>query len=632
MKKIILVCIMAVLTFTLASCSFFDTMPKIAGDVTQIASEEELKKLFTKYEKSQHRYWYDMDFGGNLFTNEKTVSGVEPTADANGADYTKTNTQVEGVDEGDIIKVDSNYIYKLSEVGFVIVKVTDGTMEIVYQTKLENYVPIEVYIKDDMLVLIGGTYENAVYQGTRAIEPGICTWNFYQHETNIRVYNIADRTNPELLQNFNVTGYYLTSRIINNQLTYAVNYTNFNGYLEEDNVVIPMITDNLTGIKSDIATDDIYHFDKIINLGYLIIGSVDLAGTAKLENKAYLGVGGIIYVSENNLYVATADYPNHWFNGNDQSYDTYTHIARFSLDTLLCTASCKVDGTINDRFSMDEYNGYFRVASTVDTGFSSNNQRYSKVYVFNNNLKQVGLIDNIAPGERIYSVRFNKEEGALVTFQKIDPLFNLDLSDPTNPTISKGLKENGVSFYLHYIEGTDYVIGVGRDTVDSGKGFAYYQGIKVSLYDMSSGEAVNVGTEIIGNRSSYTEALYEPKAILYDKDRDIFALPIESWESTSEQNYYDERLVQQGLYVFGFSQGKLVKKAVLGNIDSVEYDNWYDYYDLQHDYVRRGARIGNYIYTISDKKIVSYNLNDFTMKTSLVIAEYPTAEEMFPNK
>ena len=104
-------------------------------------------------------------------------------------------------------------------------------------------------------------------------------------------------------------------------------------------------------------------------------------------------------------------------------------------------AKTRVNGYLNDSFSIDEYNGYLRLVTTVD--------RTNAVYVLDEKLEETGKIENLAKDERIYSARFMGDIGYFVTYRETDPLFSVDLSDPANPKIIGELKIPGFSEYLH---------------------------------------------------------------------------------------------------------------------------------------------------------------------------------------
>src|SRR5690606_32583862 len=109
------------------------------------------------------------------------------------------------------------------------------------------------------------------------------------------------------------------------------------------------------------------------------------------------------------------------------------------------------------------------------------------LYVLEQNgseLEVVGEINDIAPGEHTYSVRFMEERAYVVTFVKVDPLFSIDLSDPTNPTIAGELKIPGYTDYLQAMN-DDFLIGVGRatDSVSDGGTWTLFRELQLSLFD-----------------------------------------------------------------------------------------------------------------------------------------------------
>jgi uncharacterized secreted protein with C-terminal beta-propeller domain len=627
MISILLVLIVGAGAILLASCT--GEKGSIENGLGSFSSREQIINRIKAYEKL---YNVSNLFSKNdIFARDNMdVMQESDYAASNGAgdDYTRTNTQVEGVDEGDIIKVDGANIYILNQSGFYIVRTIEGELETLCEIKLGNYVPYEMYLDGDTLILIGGIYVPDNYYNSidLAIVPG-CRWYPGTQKTDIRLYDISDRTAPVLTRQQTIWGNYNTSRLIDGTLYYIINYY---FYCDQEETYFPKISDSAVdgGAEKEIDASNIKFFEDIPNYNYLITGSIRTSG-ADAMLQAYLGAGNNIYVSGDNLYVTSTDYSANYIRKifsvtYDYSGKAKTRIIRIRLQDLAFTGKTTVEGTVKDRYSLDEYNGYLRVATT--TSYYTDNKReiYSSVFVLDGDLRTVGTITNIAPGETIYAVRFNKEEGSIVTFVQTDPLFKLNLSDPTNPTISEGLKKDGVSYYLHYIEGTDYVIGLGRDTIVNQNGFTEWKGLEVVLYDYSGAEAVILGRYVIGNACSYAEALYNPKAILYDKDRDLFAFAAEEWFYEPGPYYYGSYYqAGQSLYVFGFSTGELTLKAKLTDIGpEMNYDDWYDYYNYCFSFIKRGARIGNHIYTISDRYVTSYSLADFSEVDKLELAEY----------
>jgi|LGVF01.2.fsa_nt_gb uncharacterized secreted protein with C-terminal beta-propeller domain len=550
-----------------------------------------------------------------VFQSESMSGSIMDTS------YSETNVQTEGLDEGDIVKTDGQYIYKLNDKGCFIISANSGQLEVTTSILIENYVPKELYISGDTLIIIGGLYDNS-YQPYFSVQPLVECLSYYScSKTDIRVYDITEKDSPVLDRQIELDGNFYTSRLKleDNKLFFMVNYHFYNTY--DENAFIPKIKDTALndGEQTLMPAENLYYYDDLVNYNYLIFGEIDLdEPDTSSKITAHLGLGGQIYVSSENIYVSTYDHQSIYLRNilgwvRESEVAGRTRIVKIALDTLTQTAVGNVEGAINDRYWLDEYDGHLRVAthSSVWGGESYNN-----VFVLDEDLNTVGEIKNIAPDETIYSVRFNEETGSLVTFKIIDPYFNLDLSDPTNPLISTGLKEDGVSYYIHYIENTDYTIGIGKmsEVVQTSWGErVVWTGLKVSLYNNSSGEAVNVNTVVLEG-SCWAELFYNPKALLYDAENGLFAFGYENWQY---DNNYSYNSMQQGLAVFSFDveealdEDKLTYEGTLTNLTEIDpYDSGY-YYNY-HSFVERGITIDDYIYTISHNYVKSYTISDLT--------------------
>jgi uncharacterized secreted protein with C-terminal beta-propeller domain len=256
----------------------------------------------------------------------------------------------------------------------------------------------------------------------------------------------------------------------------------------------------------------------------------------------------------------------------------------------------EVPGYVLNQFSMDEYNNNFRIATT--TGSWSQNQ-LNNVYILDSNLQIIGKLEDLAQGERIYSVRFLGEKGYLVTFRQMDPLFVIDLSNPTNPTVLGYLKIPGVSDYLHPYDET-HVIGVGVDATEQGR----VQGMKLSLFDVSDvSNPKEISKYIIGERGTYSEALSDHKAFLFSKDKNLLVIPVSLAEKDYQQTW-------QGAYVFNvdLSNGFVLKGRITHENETINRTEYY-YYDYQSQ-IRRSLFMDNVLYTLSGKMIKMNNLSD----------------------
>jgi uncharacterized secreted protein with C-terminal beta-propeller domain len=229
-------------------------------------------------------------------------------------------------------------------------------------------------------------------------------------------------------------------------------------------------------------------------------------------------------------------------------------------------------------------------------------------------LNVVGELEDLAPGEEIYSARFMGDRFYLVTFRKIDPLFVIDLTEPTNPKILGQLKVTGYSDYLHPYD-ENHLIGIGKETEAAEEGdFAWYQGVKISLFDVSDvSNPVEVAKFEIGDRGTESPVLHDHKALLFDKSRNLLVIPVLVAEI--DPNDYDEvpdsaygEFVWQGAYVFNISTDGLELRDKITHLDDND-DLLKSGYWFYSDYaVERSLYIDDVLYTISDMKIKMNNL------------------------
>jgi uncharacterized secreted protein with C-terminal beta-propeller domain len=313
-----------------------------------------------------------------------------------------------------------------------------------------------------------------------------------------------------------------------------------------------------------------------------------------------MGGASTMYVSSDNMYVT---YPT-WIEGQ------YTAIYRVSINggSLVFEAKGSVPGYVLNQYSMDEHSEYFRVATNWNGGTQMNN-----VYVLNMSLAVVGRLENLAKNEDLHSVRFMGDKVYLVTFQKIDPLFVIDLSQPTNPQVLGELKIPGYSDYLHPYDEA-HLIGVGKETVEAEEGdFAWYQGLKLSLFDVSNvNDPMQLAKYVIGDRGTDSAVLSDPKAFLFDKPKDLLVIPVNLFD-IDETKYPPGpstygTFVWQGAYVFDLTptDGFVLRGNIthIANLDDLyNGDNW----------VNRALYIGNTLYTISNAKVKLSSLEDLAL-------------------
>ncbi len=267
-------------------------------------------------------------------------------------------------------------------------------------------------------------------------------------------------------------------------------------------------------------------------------------------------------------------------------------------------------GNVLNQFSMDEYNGYLRIATTTDNWRTASKNH---VYVLDKTLKIVGKLEDLAKGERIYSVRFLGDKGYMVTFRQIDPLFVIDLA-PTNPKVLGFLKIPGVSDYIHPYDET-HIIGLGRDATEQGR----IKGLKLALFDVSNVEnPKEISSFIIGESGTYSEAIYDHKAFLFSKAKNLLVIPA----SVTENNTYN---AFQGAYVFNINieDGIHLKGRITHENKTTENKYYYEYLSQ----VSRSLYIGNVLYTVSKKMIKANDLEDLKELNNIIIQKQ---ENIYP--
>ena len=236
------------------------------------------------------------------------------------------------------------------------------------------------------------------------------------------------------------------------------------------------------------------------------------------------------------------------------------------------------------------------------------------VYVLDSDLKIVGKLEDMAGGERIYSVRFLGDKAYMVTFRQTDPLFVIDLSSPQNPKVLGYLKIPGVSDYLHPYDET-HVIGVGRDASEQGR----ITGMKLSLFDVSNvSSPIEVSKYIIGGQGTSSDALYDHKAFLFDKKKNLLVIPVSEY-GANWQNYW------QGAYVFNLELANgFAMKGKITHQNNTENSTYY--YDWNSQ-IRRSLFIENTLYTISNKMVKMNSLSDLSEINKV---EFPVQETGYP--
>lgn len=534
-----------------------------------IKSKKHLSKLLRAH---QPRYYAGFRTGLTVLSNATAAPGAQESA----TPFSSTLVQVAGVDEGDIVKNDANYIYQINQGRVFVISAFPDSPSLVDTLDFTDgsFYPQELYLDAQHLVVVGTAFS--------APPGGESTSYFSTSTVKALVYDIADPTHLIKIREVEIEGDWVASRKLGSSLyLVARKYPAFYELLQDAEAphprrgLLPKFRDSATGGKFHaLRVRNCFYFPDFDDPNYLIIAGVDLSDSnSELDVNAYLGAGEMVYASTQNLYV-TASRPIDIFFAPQLALETgsavtnvpsgsaaaistaagtvieppepvlltdddeRTDIYKFSLSDSRAAfvAMGDVPGSILNQYSMDENGGYFRVATTEHGWWNGTGEDRNNIIVFEGEMAVVGSASNIAVGEQIYAARFLGNRAFLVTFQQIDPLFAVDLTDPANPTIVGQLILPGYSnFLLPYDE--NHLIGIGKDVIIAEdhtdgdvpwwNGAAFFQGMKLAMFDVTDlHNPVLLHSVGIGDRGTESPALYDPHAILFDRPSDLLAFPV----------------------------------------------------------------------------------------------------------
>ena len=597
-----------------------------ASGLKTFTSFDELKSFLTTNMKDATQNFKDISvYQPGLLQRSLSPQGgttLTPAFATSVPDYSTTNVQVAGVDEGDIVKTDGQYIYVVSNSNVYIINASQPSQAgIVSKIPINQTVQPSIYLDGDKLVVLEkGLVFYPLLRPSIALPFG-STYDFSNGVNVIaNVYDISNKTDPVLTRTVNFNGTLVDSRMIGDYVYIVVNQiaATYTGNVANLDVLLPRIeVDNRSTVVQPSAIrylslpDVAYYFTTVI--------AINVANDSQQPTYETLltGATASIYVSLSNMYVTIPD-TTVWgtpTSSNIDSQETIICRAKLDAENVTFVAQGNVPGYVLNQYSMDEYNGHFRVATTRGWGAESTNY----LTVLNMNLNITGSISNFDPGERIYAARFIQDRCYLDTFQQVDPFYVIDLSNPNQPKILGSLKISGFSGYLQPYD-ANHIIGVGKNATPSTQGYTeLFQGVQVSLFDVSNvSNPIRVANYLIGDRGSDTPVLQDPKAFLFDATKSLMVIPVsvalinqtamnQTWITPSILPQYGQ-LVFQGAYVFNvtLTNGFVLKGTVTDIQNSTQL--WNPNY-----YITRSLYIGSMLYTVSNAEVKINNLQDLSL-------------------
>lgn len=559
---------------------------------------------------------------GNAAKDESADMDLSEGSKEGGKDYSTTNLQMEGVDESDIAKIDGSYIYTVEDKYIVITDIRDGKLE-----EVTRFLPkdcgaadrvMEIYVDGDQLILVVQGYETSLDGNSKAgsdketsdketsdketkdeensdketavsdvaKDGAFCYKMNGKSTTQIQVYSIVDRKNPEFEGRLIQDGYYNTSRKIGDVVYLFTQYnmtSDVTSYVEKKHGVEDLKEGN--GVSSlaeavipkvngeKVAASEIYLPESSGESG-ILVSSLDVNKPDKvLDSKLVISGYAQTYISKDALYLYEEDYDGAMI----------TNIAKFALDEgrISGVAAAAVSGYVRDTFAINASDGYLRV---LTTDYSTEDE-VNALYILDENMKLTGQLTGIAPGEEIYAARFMGNTGYFVTYRNTDPLFTVDLSDPAKPEIIGELKVTGFSEYLHFWDDT-HLLGIGYE---SDENTGNIENIKLSMFNIENPGEVTEEAKLILKDVDYSEALYDYKSVIISKDKNLIGLVCEDYSGSRTRQTYQ---------IYSYENGTFKKQAEIPGINGANYENV------------RGMYSGNVFYLWINDNITSYDMTD----------------------
>jgi uncharacterized secreted protein with C-terminal beta-propeller domain len=615
-------------------------------------------------------------------------------------EYSETNVQVVGVDEADFIKNDGSYIYILAEGQFRIVDAWPPEQASEISAFEIEGMPKKLFVHEKRAFIYSSLdriaqnddYDDFHYfddVDTECTYGYDCDFTGDGRELKITILDISDVTAPKRVRETRFSGSYLNSRRIGNAVYSVVifpepsikglkylpdeawDYSFCEGQHTDDEINALFDALKAENRKRILATDvsdwlpsmtdvryngdapqenntllenceNFYQTTQKDGANFLSMISTEISGTASLNTTTVMGKPGAVYASSSALYVATRHSQQFvyspWFFEDDIEEASTIH--KFNLlndpPAAQYIGSGVVKGRVLNQFSMDEFEGFFRIATT--TGHLPDPKTHSTLSILeekSNELVVVGQIDNIAPTEDIRSARFMGDKAYIVTFKKTDPLFVFDLSEPQHPKIAGELKIPGFSTYMHRLD-DNHLLTIGYDADEQGS-FALFQGIMLQIFDVSDMKnPLLAHKEVIGTRGSTSEAATNHLAFNYFGSKGLLAIPMTICEKGQNADgyggSYGDFMSFSGLLVYkinaetGFDLVGGVPHIAPENEDNYRracYNWWTD----SNSYVKRSVFMDDYVYSVTEDTIKINNLSEMGKDIAVIyFAEKPVCD------
>ncbi len=506
-----------------------------------------VQKAFASVPRGE--YALEGDFAVADGAQPQSLQASESAATEDGGTWS-TNTQVAGIDEGDIVKSDGRTIFTVSGDDVVLVSAdgADITEVARIDTTAEETGPtagtvqgpvIDLMLHDNLLVALVTEYTPRLSELPSSQPMTYVPYDASQ--TRALLYDVTEPSSPRFVTGLGQSGAYATSRLAGDLLYVVTDYA-----VADREAVDP--DDPITFVPSVADAQEVTPVaaaDLTIPAGptgpmFQVVSSIDLSSGQRIDTASVMGRADVTYMSDDSLFLASTTYQPTAVSEFTLDQDTgllevaqKTDLVRIQLadGEVSVAASASIPGMPLNQFALDHFDGHLRVAVTMDgTTASGGWATYPTLLVLDDALGVVASLPQLAVNEQIQSVRFQGPRAYVVSYRQIDPLFALDLSTPTEPKVMSELKIPGFSTYLHpWTEGR--LLGLGVDATEQGQ----VLGMKLSMYDTSDPFDVTEATTIKVPFHD-AEALRNHKAVFIDLDQSLIGFAVGTHDAVGKVN------------------------------------------------------------------------------------------------
>lgn len=588
---------------------------------------------------------------GTTSMNSSNSIGESYISESEDDSYYKNNDQVEGVVEADKVFTDGEYIYSLMDLSSVsIAKADKGDLEYISEVEFEKDYEklyegrdiignVKFYIYKDKLIVIFTTDivreedEEEYYDWYMSYSIS----DIAKRNTCVMEYDLSNISKPELVNHSIVDGEYISSRKVDKHL-YLITDKYVDISINEDEELktaqyrveedcIPKVNGEEIPCSCIYIPEDMGFYNN-----YKVITSLNISKDLELtDSAAFLSAGknsfvfeGVeLYMGKDNIYLYSRVYNRETMMSEFKSdevkllYNTRIWKYEYNNGKIDFKANNDIKGELLNQFSLDEKDGYLRVVSNLmeHRAVSQNGDETkitgidmvesSSVYVLDDELNVCGSVEGIAEDEDIRSARFIGDYGYFVTFEQVDPLFVVDLSNPSEPVILDELKVTGFSEYLHMWD-ENLLFGVGEEADEDGRTL----GFKMSMFDVSDKENIfEVNKYAV--EGVWASDTYDYKNMMVAPEKSLFGLTVykDDYELDMEDyklGIFHRNISQTEFNVYKYEDDKF------SEVISYEYESEYSLRWEYEDFEYRGLYIGDYLYVIVlDEGIQSFSLDNY---------------------